>query len=395
MWTQQPNWAIGSGIVTAPPATVPTDAPTRTRVAVVFGGASSEHQVSCLTAAGVVGALDPDHFDVVGIGITRTGRWVSVDAAAIAALSIDDGRLPELSENAADAVLLRASAGSELAVRQRSALQHVGPIDVAISLLHGPFGEDGTIQGLFEMMGTRYVGAGVLASAVGMDKQFMKLVLSASGLPVGPFVTVTPADWARDPAGSLAAVGTLSYPLFVKPARGGSSLGISRVDDEAGLAAAIEVAQRHDPKIIVEQGFVGARELECGVLADLDGGRPRASAVAEIRVARGDGFYDFEAKYLPDEQVGLDVPADVDPETAEAVRELAVRTFEAIGCEGLARVDMFCTADGSLVVNEINTMPGFTQHSMFPRMWAASGVPYPELVERLIRLAQQRPLGLR
>jgi D-alanine-D-alanine ligase len=343
----------------------------------------------------VVGVLDPDRFDVVGIGITRTGRWVSVDPAAIAALSITDGRLPELSENAADAVLLRASAGSELAVRRRSALHQVGPIDVAISLLHGPFGEDGTIQGLFEMMGTRYVGAGVLASAIGMDKHFMKLVLSASGLPVGPFVPITPAEWARDAAACLEAVAALTYPLFVKPARGGSSLGISRVDSESDLAAAIELAQRHDPKIIVEQGFVGARELECGVLADLDGARPRASEVAEIRVGRDRGFYDFEAKYLPDEQVGLDVPADIDAETADEVRQLAVRTFEAIGCEGLARVDMFWTADRSLVVNEINTMPGFTPHSMFPRMWAASGVPYPELVEHLIRLAQQRPLGLR
>ena len=162
------------------------------------------------------------------------------------------------------------------------------------------------------MMGTRYVGAGVLASAVGMDKHFMKLVLSASGLPVGPFVSITPAEWARDPAACLEAVAALSYPLFVKPARGGSSLGISRVDTESELAAAIELAQRHDPKIIVEQGFVGARELECGVLAGLDGAAPRASEVAEIRVARDGGFYDFEAKYLPDEQVGLDVPADID-----------------------------------------------------------------------------------
>ena len=380
--------------MTAPLATVPPQAPTRTRVAVVFGGASSEHQVSCLTAAGVVGVLDPARFDVVGIGITRSGRWVSVEPEAIAGLRITDGRLPELTENAADAVLLRAPAGSELAVRSRSALQHVGPIDVAISLLHGPFGEDGTIQGLFEMMGTRYVGAGVLASAVGMDKHFMKLVLSASGLPVGPFAPITAAEWARDPAACLEAVAALSYPLFVKPARGGSSLGISRVDEEGELTAAIELAQRHDPKIIVEQGFVGARELECGVLDDLDGAAPRASAVAEIRVGDG-GFYDFEAKYLPDEQVGLDVPADIDAEIADEVRRLAVRTFEAIGCEGLARVDMFFTADRSLVINEINTMPGFTAHSMFPRMWAASGMPYPQLVEHLIRLAQQRPLGLR
>ena len=210
--------------MTAPPATAPSEAPTRTRVAVVFGGTSSEHQVSCLTAAGVVGVLDPRHFDVVGIGITRAGRWISVAPEAITALGITDGRLPELNEDAADAVLLRASVGSELAVRERSGLQPVGPIDVAISLLHGPFGEDGTIQGLFEMMGTRYVGAGVLASAIGMDKHFMKLVLSASGLPVGPFVPITPAEWTRDPAACLEAVAALTYPLFVKPARRTSRL---------------------------------------------------------------------------------------------------------------------------------------------------------------------------
>jgi D-alanine-D-alanine ligase len=381
--------------VTAAPASVRTDAPTRTRVAVVFGGTSSEHQVSCLTAAGVVGVLDREQFDVVGIGITRSGRWVSVEPEAIAELRVAGGRLPELGENSSDAVLLRASAGSELAVRQRSALRELGPIDVAISLLHGPFGEDGTIQGLFEMMGTRYVGAGVLASAIGMDKHFMKLVLGASGVPVGPFVTITPAEWARDQAACLEAVAGLHYPLFVKPARGGSSLGITRVDEPGGLAAAIELAQRHDPKIIVEQGFVGCRELECGVLADLDGGPARASRVAEIRVGHDGGFYDFEAKYLPDERVRLDVPADVEAAVEADVQQLAIRTFEAIGCEGLARVDMFLTADRRLVVNEINTMPGFTQHSMFPRMWAATGVPYPELVEQLIRLAQQRPLGLR
>ena len=351
--------------------------------------------MSCLTAAGVVGVIDRSQFDVVGIGITRSGRWVSVNPDAIADLRITDGHLPELGENSADAVLLRAPAGSELAVRQRSALRELGPIDVAFSLLHGPFGEDGTIQGLFEMMGTRYVGAGVLASAIGMDKHFMKLVLAASGVPVGPFVPISPAEWSRDQAACLEAVAALSYPLFVKPARGGSSLGISRVDEPGGLTAAIELARRHDPKIIVEQGFVGARELECGVLADLDGGPPRASKVAEIRVGREDGFYDFQAKYLPDEQVSLDVPADVDADTAVEVQRLAVRTFEAIGCEGLARVDVFLTADRSVVVNEINTMPGFTPHSMFPRMWAATGVPYPELVEQLIRLAQQRPLGLR
>ena len=367
----------------------------RHRVAVVFGGTSSEHGVSCLTAAGVLSALDRDRFDVVGIGITRTGRWIVVDPDTIGRLDVTDGALPELSENAAEALLMRVSSGSELAVREQSALSQLGPVDVALALLHGPFGEDGTIQGLFEMMGTRYVGAGVLASAVGMDKHYMKLVLAACGLPVGPFVPITPAQWRRDKIACLEAAAALHYPVFVKPARGGSSLGISKVDDHALLEQAIQVAQAYDPKIIVEQGFVGARELECGVLADLDGGPPQASVLAEIRVHSKSGFYDFEAKYLPEEQVDLDVPADIRPELASEVQELAIRTFDAIGCEGLARVDVFVTHDGQVVVNEINTMPGFTPHSMFPRMWAASGVPYPELVERLITLALRRPVGLR
>ena len=367
----------------------------RTRVAVVFGGTSSEHGVSCLTAAGVLGVLDPARYDVVGIGITRSGRWVSMSPAAIAGLQVRDGRLPELSEDATDAVLVRVADGAELAVRQQSNLSQMVPVDVAIALLHGPFGEDGTIQGLFEMMGTRYVGAGVLASAVGMDKHFMKLVLAASGLPVGPFVVLTPADWARDRDGRLAEIARLRYPVFVKPARGGSSLGISRVDDPSGLEAAVVAAQAFDPKVIVEEGFVGARELECGVLAAPGGAQPKASEVAEIRVHSASGFYDFEAKYLPEEQVSLDVPADIEPALAERVKDLAVRTFEALGCEGLARVDVFVTADQQVVVNEINTMPGFTPHSMFPRMWAASGVAYPELIDRLIQLALARPVGLR
>jgi D-alanine-D-alanine ligase len=367
----------------------------RHRVAVVFGGTSSEHGVSCLTAAGVLSALDRDRFDVVGIGITRTGRWILVDSETISRLGVTDGRLPELSENAAEAMLMRVSSGSELAVREQSVLSHLGPVDVALALLHGPFGEDGTIQGLFEMMGTRYVGAGVLASAVGMDKHYLKLVLAASGLPIGPFVAITAAEWRRDRTACLATISALHYPLFVKPARGGSSLGITKVDEAAGLERAIEVAHAYDPKIIIEQGFVGARELECGVLDDLDGGSPLASVVAEVRVHSSSGFYDFDAKYLPEEQVDLDVPADIQPELVDQVQQLAIKTFEAIGCEGLARVDVFVTHDGHVVINEINTMPGFTSHSMFPRMWAASGVPYPELVERLITLALRRPVGLR
>ncbi len=392
-----------------------TDSPTgRPRVAVVFGGSSSEHAISCLTAGSVLAAIDPDRYDVVAIGITRSGRWVVVPEDLHDRLQIVDGTLPEISEDLLDAIWLRTTTGTDLAVRaepvaatdpadsgdlvpmpQSSALARLGSLDVAFALLHGPFGEDGTIQGMFEMMGTRYVGAGVLASAVGMDKIFMKLVLAASGLPIGPFVPILPRDWAHDRTACLEAVAALHYPLYVKPARGGSSLGITRVSEPGELVAAIEHAQSYDPKVIIEEGFVDARELECGVLGSLGGEPPEASQVAEIRVHTESGFYDFDAKYLPEEQVDLDVPADVDDEIAEEVRRLAVRTFDAVGCEGLARVDVFVTRDRRVHVNEINTMPGFTAHSMFPRMWAAAGLDYPELVDRLLQLALERPVGLR
>ncbi len=398
----------------APSAPTEPGAPRRPRVAVVFGGSSSEHAISCLTAGSVLAAIDRDRYDVIAVGITRSGRWVVVPDELHDRLQIVDGTLPEISEDLLDAIWLRTTTGTDLAVRadstdspdavdtddlvpmpQSSALARLGSLDVAFALLHGPFGEDGTIQGMFEMMGTRYVGAGVLASAVGMDKIFMKLVLAASGLPVGPFVPILPRHWEHDRAACLEAVAALHLPLYVKPARGGSSLGITRVTDADQLVAAVEHAREFDPKVIVEEGFVEARELECGVLGALDGGLPEASQVAEIRVHSESGFYDFDAKYLPEEQVDLDVPADVDDDLAEEVRRLAVRTFDAVGCEGLARVDVFVTRDRRVYVNEINTMPGFTAHSMFPRMWAAAGMTYPELVDRLLMLALERPVGLR
>ena len=373
----------------------------RPRVALIFGGTSSEHQVSCLTAGSVARAIDPEQYDVVGVGITRDGRWVRVTPEQLQALGAradpeetgDAAALPEVAADAADALLLRGRSGTEVATRDVADIAEVGTVDVAFSLLHGPFGEDGTIQGLFEMTGVPYVGAGVLASAIGMDKHFMKLVLSASGIPVGPFVTITPRQWADDATAALDAVSALDFPVYVKPARGGSSMGITRVDDQAGLEAAIDFARQFDPKVIVEAGFVAARELECGVLEGSDG--PQASVVAEIRMHTESGFYDFAAKYLPEEQVDLDVPADIPPDLAERVRALAVRTFTALDGEGLARVDFFHGADGRLVVNEINTMPGFTEHSMFPRMWSATGLAYAELIDRLITLALNRPTGLR
>ncbi|MFA6574181.1 MAG: D-alanine--D-alanine ligase family protein, partial [Nocardioides sp.] len=261
-------------------------------------------------------------------------------------------------------------------------------------LLHGPWGEDGTIQGMFEMAGVRYVGAGVLASAVSMDKAYMKIVLSAAGLPVMPSVTVTRREWAADAQACRERADALGYPLFVKPARGGSSIGISKAHDASELDACIEEAHLHDSKALVEVSAEGAREVECGVLQALDG-TPETSQPAELRVGAGHEFYDFAAKYLPGEHTEIDIPADLPPGVADELRSLAARAFEAVGCEGLARVDFFVMPDQSVVVNEINTMPGFTPTSMFPQMWAASGLDYPALVDRLIRLALARDTGLR
>lgn len=367
----------------------------RARVALIVGGSSSEHGVSCLTAANVLRAIDAERFEVIGVGITKSGRWVQLATDDIAALKVQDGQLPELSEEYPNAVWLSGGEHVQIADRNGDGLVNVRDVDVAFALLHGPFGEDGTIQGMFEMLGLRYVGAGVATSALGMDKQMTKQILASAGLPIGPFVAISPAEWARDPSSSLDAVASLGFPVFVKPARGGSSIGISRVDSMEGMQAAIELAQLHDPKVIVEQGLVDSREIECGVLGGLDDEGPQASKVAEIVMHTENKFYDFESKYLPGEQVSLVVPAELDADLVEQVREVAVAAFTATGCEGMARVDTFITREGRVVINEINTMPGFTEHSMFPLVWDASGVRYPELISRLVELALQRPLGLR
>ena len=311
-------------------------------------------------------------------------------------LTLDDpDKLPEVDGGRAAVSLERVTGGTDLVVSEPSAPPRtLGEVDVVFPLLHGPWGEDGTIQGMLEMAGVRYVGAGVLASAVGMDKGYMKVVLAAAGLPVMPGVTITEREWRTDPEGCRARVAALGYPAFAKPARGGSSIGISKVHDASELDAAIVEAQRHDPKVLVEVAAEGAREIECGVLETLDG-PPETSVPAEIKVGGDHEFYDFAAKYLPEEHTELDVPAHLDPETEAALRALSARAFEAISCEGLARVDFFLMPDGSLVINELNTLPGFTPLSMFPRMWAATGLDYPALVDRLITLALARGTGLR
>ncbi|MEP9364418.1 D-alanine--D-alanine ligase family protein [Nocardioides sp. CN2-186] len=373
----------------------PSDAPRKPRVAVVFGGRSSEHAISCVTAGSVLAAIDTEAYDVVPIGIAVDGRWVleSGDPERLRIESPD--RLPQVDGDRATIALSPDRASTDLVVTEPSQPPRtLGEVDVVFPLLHGPWGEDGTIQGMFEMAGVRYVGAGVLASAVSMDKAYMKVVLAAAGLPVMPSVTVTAREWAADQVGCRARVDALGYPLFAKPARGGSSIGISKVHDGSELDDALAEAFREDPKVLLEVSAEGAREVECGVLQALDG-TPETSLPAELRVGGDHEFYDFAAKYLPGEHTEIDIPADLRDETAARLRAMAATAFEAVGCEGLARVDFFLLPDGNLVVNEINTMPGFTPTSMYPQMWAASGVDYPALVDRLIQLALARDTGLR
>ncbi len=368
--------------------------PRKPRVAVVFGGRSSEHAVSCSTAASVLSVIDRSAYDIIPIGISTEGKWV-LETGDVDRLALTAGHVPEVDATSAAVVVGQDPARREITVAEPGKPPHeLGEVDVVFPLLHGPWGEDGTIQGLFEVAGIRYVGSGVLASAVGMDKHYMKVVLAGAGLPVIPYVVIKPRQWTSDPAAAREAVKALGYPVFVKPARGGSSLGITKVRSEAELDAAVEHAREFDPKVLVEPSAEGAREIECGVLERLEGGAD-ASQVAEITGYGEHEFYDFEAKYLGEEGVSLEVPATLNDALTEEVQALSLAAFEALDCEGLARVDFFISADGTIAINEINTMPGFTPASMYPRMWAESGVAYAELVERLIALALQRSTGLR
>ncbi|MFV8165387.1 D-alanine--D-alanine ligase family protein [Mycobacterium sp. 134] len=368
----------------------------RTRVAVVYGGRSSEHAISCVSAGSILRNLDPERFEVIAVGITPDGSWVLTDGRP-ETLAITDGQLPEVTETSGTELALPAAPNrrGQLLALSNGPGELLAAVDVVFPVLHGPYGEDGTIQGLLELAGIPYVGSGVLSSAAGMDKEFTKKLLVAEGLPIGDFVVLRPNRDDSVPTLSLEQRERLGLPVFVKPARGGSSIGVSRVAAWDELPAAIELARRHDPKVIVEAAVPG-RELECGVLEFPDGS-VEASTLGEIRVAgvrgREDGFYDFATKYLVD-AAELDVPAKVDDDVSEEVRRLAVRAFTAIDCQGLARVDFFLTDDGP-VINEINTMPGFTTISMFPRMWAASGVDYPTLLTAMVETALARGTGLR
>jgi D-alanine-D-alanine ligase len=366
----------------------------RLRVLVLFGGRSSEHPISCITAAGVLNAMDPDKYEVVPVGITTQGRWSAV-AADTGQWNLNGAELPSVPEPDQPLVLGATLDGGHELTSATTAESH-GPVDVVFPLLHGPFGEDGTLQGMLEMANVPYVGPGVLASAVGMDKHFMKIAFQAAGLTVGPWETITDRQWRTAPERALDRAEALGYPLFVKPARAGSSMGISRVTDREALRTAVGFARELDPKVVVEAGIAG-REIECAVLDGHGTDRPRASMPGEIVVHAGaqqHEFYDFQAKYQDDTAADLSCPADLPQAAIAEVQELAVRAFEAVDAEGLSRVDFFYTPDGQFVINEINTMPGFTPISMYPAMWERSGLSYRELIDELITLALERGTGL-
>jgi D-alanine-D-alanine ligase len=355
----------------------------RIRLAVLYGGRSAEHQVSVVSARSVMEALDPDRFEVVPIAITRDGAWL-LPARSPLELTASDGGLPEV-EAAGTQLAVRPERGSGGLMARPPEGQGIGGVDVVFPILHGPFGEDGTVQGLFELADLPYVGSGVLGSALAMDKAMAKVVLAQAGLPQAPYLVVPERDWRDDPGRVAAEVaGRLTYPVFTKPARLGSSIGITKVKTPDDLAGGLTAAFAHDTKVLVEQG-VAARELECGVLGN---DAPEASVVGEVIPSHE--FYDFEAKYL-DDALKLEIPAQV-PDTVRAqVRELSLRAFQALDCEGFARVDFFYEeATGRVLLNEVNTIPGFTPKSMFPMLWAASGLAYPDLVARLVDLAVER-----
>jgi D-alanine-D-alanine ligase len=351
----------------------------RLRLALIFGGRSAEHEVSCVSAASVVEALDPGRYEVVPIGIDKKGRWHLLQGPP--ALEAGATKLPAVEPEAGSEVALSQDPGSRELVGQDGRRE---PVDVVFPILHGPFGEDGTIQGLLELAGVPYVGAGVMASAVGMDKAVQKVLFRAAGLPLVPHEVVLEREWREDPESVEARAEALGTPLFVKPATLGSSVGITKVKTLADLEGAMEEALRYTRKVLVEQAMEGAREIECAVLGNDD---PVASVPGEILPA-GE-FYDYRSKYL-DDSTRLEVPAKLSAEVVEEVQRMAVIAFRTIDCTGMARVDFFLVDDERVILNEINTIPGFTSVSMYPRMWEASGVSYPELVDRLVQLAIER-----
>jgi D-alanine-D-alanine ligase len=351
----------------------------RLRVALLFGGRSAEHDVSVMSAGNVFRALDPARYDTVPIGITRSGGWLLC--------SLQDGAFPAAVPESGPRVALIPGAAGRLAILSETdttAPDLSRSVDVVFPVLHGPFGEDGTVQGAAEIAGVPYVGSGVLGSAAAMDKDVAKRLMRDGGLPIARFLSFA----QRDSPAFEAVVAELGRPVFVKPARLGSSVGISKAGTGQEFTEAIAEAFRHDRKILVEE-FVRGREIECGVLEGEDGSLT-ASLPGEIVPSNRHGFYTYEAKYLDDQGAAIKVPADIPPEVGEKVRSLSIEAFRALGCEGLARIDFFLRDDGKLLVNEVNTLPGFTNISMYPKVMEALGISYSDLVDRLIRHALAR-----
>ena len=369
------------------------------RIVVMYGGKADEHSISCISAASALRALDTDKFEAIPVGITKDGKWI-VNGENPLGWSLDEG-LPTVEKTpGAKDVVLEVALGQDgfFAREDDGTMTPFGHVDAVFPVLHGPYGEDGTIQGLFEMMGVPYVGCGVLASAACMDKHYTKVLLAAAGIPVAPGITLDArsfdkaSEFKTDANAIMAQVSEagLQYPLFVKPSRAGSSFGVTKVEhegDAAELAAAVYEASRHDWRILVEQG-IDAREIECAVLCPKAGEAPQASWPGEIvldkRAEGDDQFYDFDSKYMDAAASHVEVPANLPEETLNLVRETAKKAFVAVDGAGLSRVDTFVTKDGKVMVNEINTMPGFTSISMYPKAWEATGVRYTDLITKLI-----------
>ena len=340
----------------------------------IFGGRSGEHEVSVASAASIFKHLDRARYEAVPIRIEKSGRWVL------------GGKAPEALSAAA---VIEGRATEALQPVEPSAVVSGSSLDVVFPVLHGPYGEDGTVQGLLELANVPYVGAGVLGSAVGMDKAMMKTIFAASGLPIVPHLTVLRKEWLdQRPSVGDRAANELRFPMFVKPANLGSSVGISKATSAADFADAMELAFQFDRKVVVEAAVPHAREIECAVLGNDE---PEASVPGEVIVTHPDGFYSYDAKYIDPDGASWKIPAEIPADTAERVRSLSVKAFEVLELAGMARVDFFLDGKaGALYLNEVNTIPGFTTISMYPKMWDATGLAYPELLDRLIALALER-----
>lgn len=367
------------------------------RIAVVFGGQSSEHEVSRVSAQSVLENINRDKFDVVMIGITKDGRWLGYDGpveklgsgewqAMAEGRALQQANTCAAEEESTEKALVDVGTSAKAILRSAAAENENGPIDVVFPVLHGCNGEDGTIQGLFELAGVPYVGCGVLASAVSMDKAYTKIIFEKVGIPQGKYLTFSRKQVNQDPEQLAAEVeAVLEYPCFVKPANAGSSVGVRKAHDRKGLVEALQFASRFDRRILVEE-FINGREVECAVLGNDD---PIASTVGEVVPCNE--FYDYEAKYQSGDSSKVIIPANLPAATMEEIRRYAVKAFKALDCSGLSRVDFFVHKEtGAVYINEINTLPGFTSISMYPKLWDATGIPYPELIERVIDLAVER-----